>query len=187
MRKRGLLVMTACLAVGCSRTLGQTRLDDGKELLVEGHGSKTNLSVKCLTEAEIKQLTGSSIGPNIPKASCYTTVFVSSDSSSISRAITAYARAETELNDKVAALITAGQSVAAATPGANLAKKLVTEEILKEEGAAQTGASALPPPPPPSLDPQTKNDVQATLKDIAAKTVDPRTRTKVNALLESVK
>jgi len=183
MRKRGSLVMIACLAVGCSRSLGQARLDDGKELLVEGHGSKTNLSVKCLTEAEIKQLTGSSIGPNIPKASCYTTVSVSSDSSSISRAITAYTRAETELNDKVATLITAGQSVAAATPGANLAKKLVTEEILKEDGAPQTGASALAP----SLDPQTKNDVKATLKDIAAKTVDPRTRTKVNALLESVK
>ncbi len=175
--------MTAWLALGCGHTLGQARLDDGKELLVEGRGSKTNLSVKCLTEAEIKQLTGSSIGPNIPKASCYTTVFVSSDSSSISRAITAYTRAETELNDKVATIITGGQSVAAATPGASLAKKLVAEELLKNDGAAQTGTSVLSQ----SLDSQTKGDVKATLKDIADKTVDPDTRTKVNALLDSVK
>jgi len=55
-----------CLYVaGCSNVIGSARLNDGNQLEIAGYGSKAAISVKCLSAAQIKQLTGSLIDPSV--------------------------------------------------------------------------------------------------------------------------
>ena len=180
MIKQAMVVMGVLGLVGCSHTLGRARLNDGKDLVIEGRGSKTNVSVKCLTESEIKELTGSNINPGVAKASCYTVVFVSSDSSSISKAITAYARAETELNDKVASAVTDGHTPKTSSVGAELAKKVVAESLSQDEATVKSDASKLLL----SLDPKTKGEFTAALKDISQNAVDPAMKSRLDAVVD---
>jgi hypothetical protein len=122
----------AMLAVtgGCSHVMGRTTLTDGNVLEVEGYGTSASLDVKCLSEVQIKQLTGSLVDPTVPRSTCYTVIFITSRSSQISRAITSYVNAESELAAKVAEIAAPNAPpISSADPVAQLANKLAAEVI----------------------------------------------------------
>ena len=92
-----LLWSTVLGAAGCASVVVETRLGDGNWFQVQGQGAEAQAEVKCIRPSAIKVLTGSEIPDNAPPASCYTTVIVSSKSSAISKAISAYVGAEADL------------------------------------------------------------------------------------------
>jgi len=172
------------LALGaCSQAQGRAPLGDGNEITIEGRGTKTSISVKCLTEAEIKQLTGSRIDPLVPKASCYTVAFVAAESSSISKAITAYARAESEMNDTIADSITGGRAPRVSSAGGELAKKIVSESLTKDARVVEQGARETMR----RLDDKTKREARATLQAISATATDPLAKARIDAALAATR
>jgi hypothetical protein len=171
--------------VACSHTQGRLPLGDGNELAIEGRGTKANLSMKCLTENQIKQLTGSMISPTVEKASCYTVIFVSADSSAISKAITAYARADNELNDDVAAAVTGGKVPASTSVGGEIAKKIVSETVVsntKDTKIIEADVRGIVQ----HLDEKNKTELKATLQAISVNAIDPVVKTRVDAALSAV-
>lgn len=178
---RAFALLSCLVLAGCSHTMGQAPLNGGKQLSVDGYGTKSQVSVKCLTPTEITQLTGSSIDPSVTQASCYWVVFVSSDSSSISKAITAYSAAQDELNTKVTTALTGGTSNPTG-PGADVAKAIVSSAV--EKDAATVGASVKKLGD--TLDPTLKSNVAANLTDVAAHTANPEQKKKLDAAIQGL-
>ncbi len=177
------LALLSCLAVaGCSHTMGQAPLNDGKQLSVDGYGTKSQVSVKCLTPVEIKQLTGSEIDPTVTQASCYWVVFVSSDSSAISKAITAYSAAQDELQSKVTTALTGGTTNPTG-PGADVAKVIVSSAVETDATSVAASAKKLGD----TLDPTLRLQVAADLTDVAAHTANPEQKKKIDAAIQGLK
>jgi len=98
------LLALGVVSLGCVHVMATTPLSDGNVLNVEGRGSKASAELMCLSADAIEKLTGSKIDPHATPASCYTVVIVTSDSSSISAAVTAFVSAESEFKDDIAGI-----------------------------------------------------------------------------------
>lgn len=167
---------------GCGGTLGRAQLTDGNQLVVKGSGAKAALSVKCLSADEIKALTGSNIDPNVPQQSCYTVVFVSGSSSSISRAVTSYLRSDSELQDMVTQSSVATPVAVSGGPVGDVVKSVVSDAVAKPANVVATSAANTTA----TLDAQSKAAVKAQLTTIAAKLRDPNTKEKVDAAIQAI-
>ncbi len=177
-RKIARLLQLSALSmlVACSSTMGETSLSDGNKLVVVGSGVKSEVSVKCLTAAQIMQLTGSGIDPAAKPASCYTVVFVSASSSSISKAITAYVNAESELSEKVTATVAAKTPPPANEATSEIADKIVADAVAQtgsddEFSKRVTGVQ---------LSDALRTTVTARLRAVASTTTDEPTRARLN-------
>src|SRR5882762_150748 len=95
-------LVLALSTTGCASVFADVPLSKNFRLQGVGRGSKAAAEVKCLRPDAVKQLTGGEIPDDAPAQSCYTVVIISSDSSSIAKAITSYTNAERELYSKVA-------------------------------------------------------------------------------------
>ena len=147
----GLLGLFALANTGCASAMAEVPLSDGNMLVISGYGTKAKVSQLCLSEQTIKQLTNSSIPPDVPKSTCYWVQLVSTDSTDVSKAITAFIRADNEFTSKVAGLITTTAPPAAAPSslvepppaGAEIANKILTAAVSQPQDQVVADAKNL--------------------------------------------
>lgn len=160
-------LMLSCLFTGCGTITTRAPLDATHDLVVETQGVRARAEVLCLTAHTIKSLLGSEIPPEVSKKTCYRVILLSSDSSSIARAVSAYVSAEKEFlaqitgaSDTFASAIVE-EAVSSATTVETL-KTRVDElsKTLTETEAAQTSSQ---------------------IKAVLALTNDPSIKEKLNA------
>lgn len=148
-------------SAGCASTMGRVGLNDGLELAVDGRGVKSEISVKCLTEAQISQLTGSAINPMVPKTTCYTVAFISSTASAISRAIRAYVNADNAFTDQIADVT--GTSTPASSPEAKEIASKIVAAVIENKPTAKTETANLSI----QLTPQLRSEVASSLENLS--------------------
>jgi len=136
------------LLLGCSSILAEVPLSDGNTLVISGSGTKSNVAQKCLRADAIQKLTSSDIPDDVPKQTCYWVLLASTDSSDISKAITAFIQADDEFQRKIKAVAAPGttEQKSTETPLLSISQAEIEQEKRGEEIALRllTSTSSRP-------------------------------------------
>jgi hypothetical protein len=149
------------LLSGCTHTMATAPFSDGTVVYLDGYGATSQVSLTCLSENQINQLTGGNTPPTAPKALCYEVAVITTKSSQISNAITAYLQA----NQNLTAQASAG--VGAATPSipnpvAQAATNAIVADIVAGKDSPQNAAGLKS-----TLSPSTLSVVATALKSLS--------------------
>jgi hypothetical protein len=174
------LMMAMC---GCATTMAEIPTSDHNVLVIRGYGSKSMVAQKCLTAETIKQLISTEIPQSAAGKPCYWVALISSDSTDISKAVTAFIRAKDEFDDKVLGLAAPSAQKATdmkkAAPeksnAVDAASSILAAAVTEDTGKLVTQTS--------KLRTDEKVEVKSELKKLRAGVTDDALGKKLDAVL----